>query len=365
MSYNAAQITSDRPLEIQAANGSFEIKGEEIEGAFVDLRSEEGMPADKRENPDRYLEMTEGEKTVLRLIPDWERGEDRVVRVHLPSGEQWNVSIRTSNGSIRVENLSGYFDASSSNGRIRLENVSGSFHGTCANGSVEGKNVVGKTDITTSNGRITLRESRLSEGSLQSGNGKINVQLKPEGSGSLSVLSGNGKVRLAVPEDSDFRIQVQTKGKLHNHLENYSVQTEGNTTILERGSGEYSVLIQNYKWGVTLVKYDDFDTKTDEDQTTFWGEDMGDFFQNLFSGVNPQDFERKVHRTFDQELPKIMSKMAHFGNRFGRMGEEISRKFHEKSRDREDEISLILDMLKEGKISAEEAEKLIRAIREK
>ena len=60
-----------------------------------------------------------------------------------------------------------------------------------------------------------------------------------------------------------------------------------------------------------------------------------------------------------------MDKMARFGKRFGKMGEEISREFHESQSKSDDEVTMILEMLKDGKITAEEAERLINAIKEK
>jgi hypothetical protein len=48
------------------------------------------------------------------------------------------------------------------------------------------------------------------------------------------------------------------------------------------------------------------------------------------------------------------------------MGEEISRQFSETGKKQgDDEVRVILEMLKEGRITAEEAEKLINALRGK
>ena len=94
---------------------------------------------------------------------------------------------------------------------------------------------------------------------------------------------------------------------------------------------------------------------------------MGDFFRNIFSNFDPGECGKKWSRDFADEVPHIMSKMANFGGRFGRMGEQISRQFHENrpGRGRDEEVKIVLNMLQEGKISAEEAERLINAIKAK
>ena len=127
-------------------------------------------------------------------------------------------------------------------------------------------------------------------------------------------------------------------------------------------------MIQTYESSVSLVKYDDFDKKQDEGSASYLGEEVGDFFQDFFGNFDPRNAERKMHKAFNHEIPKFMHKMADMGTKFGRMGEEMSRRFHERPRPEEErspEVVMILDLLKSGKITAEEAEKLIHAIQQR
>ena len=359
----------EKPLAVQADNTRIDVLGEETEGAYVEFEYEPRKDSEEALSEEELLDLDDGETFTIKVKPETEPRVVGSVRLHLPKEGEWDISVRTNNGKITYSKLGGRLAANSNNGKITVEEVKGSLNATCANGSVEGRNLQGEADISTSNGRITIRESSLSGGSVKSGNGRITLQFKPEADGTLSVFSGNGKVKLALPEDGDFQVKVQTRGKLYNHLENFSIQTQDDATIVQKGSGEYTILVQNYNGSVSLVSYEDIDKVFKEGRTHLeFNEDLdpGEILRNIFGRCDPSEFGRKWSGEFAEEIPKIMGKMAQFGSRFGKMGEEISRQFHEgRPRHKDAEIMMILDMLKEGKISAEEAEKLINALKAK
>jgi hypothetical protein len=98
---------------------------------------------------------------------------------------------------------------------------------------------------------------------------------------------------------------------------------------------------------------------------------MQDLFNRLGACFGFGDASRRFD--FSEEIPRMARRMREVGARFGRMGEEFSRRFSETQREtqqgggasREHGVDMILDLLKEGKISAEEAERLINALRSK
>jgi hypothetical protein len=133
---------------------------------------------------------------------------------------------------------------------------------------------------------------------------------------------------------------------------------------LEKGTNGFSIFVQNYRGGVSLMKYEDFEKDFDEGGWCGSGDDMGEFFQRMFEQFDPGEWGSKISEEFEREMPRFMEAMARFGKRFGKMGEEISRQFHEARSGTDEEVAMVLEMLREGKISAEDAERLIRAIRE-
>ncbi len=351
-------LAPGEPLTVRGGNLAVEVRADQIESASVEYPgSDEPAAADAVEVS------SEGGRVVITAAPEAGSGE-RLLRVRIPRGDR-DLEVETANGSILLDAVSGRVRANATNGRVELRSTAGEVAVVCANGSIEAQGARGSLDLSTANGRITVREAALAAGTIKSGNGRVAVQVRPEGAGNLGIFAGNGRVELALPQEAGFRIKVRTRGRLHNHLESYSVSSDQEATVVEKGGGEFAVLIQAFK-GVRLVKYEDFG-KQMEESGPIPGIDVEDL-QDLFSrlGACFGDFPRRFD--FADEIPKIAQKMRDAGARFGRMGEEFSRRFSEAqhgagSKDRE--VDMILEMLKEGKISAEEAERLINAVRSK
>ena len=386
----------EKPLHLEAANSNLEVTGEQSDQAYVEYEVEgEGSQDSDGEG---LLDVTYGDTVSIKVKPELEFGERKTVYLRLPENEERHLHVKAGNGRVRLQNLRGFLEASVSNGRVQMKNLDASISASCANGSIQGEKLKAHIDLSTSNGRVTIKESTIRGGSIKSGNGRISLQFAPAGvpaagvpaagvpaagaasgasapgearsdsTGTLSLFSGNGRVRVALADEGGYRIRVQTKGRLYNHLENYSIQTDQDSTVLVKGSGDFSILVQNYRGGVSLVKFEDFDKMFDEGP---WFEgwegcdEPDEFFRNIFSQVDPEKWGQDIAREFEQEIPRFVDKMARFGQRFGKMGEEISRQFHESQSKNDDEVTMILEMLKSGKITAEEAERLINAIKER
>ncbi len=381
---------TEKPLHLEAGNSNLEVTGEQIDQAFIEYEVED----EGADGVEDFLDVTYGDTVSIKVKPEFEFGERKTVYLRLPEEEERHLSVKTVNGRIRLQSLRGFLEASVSNGKVQMKNLDANISASCANGSIQGEKLKAHLDLSTSNGRVTIKESTISGGSIKSGNGRISLQFilaavaagaapsgasapgaaapskaRPDGgTGTLSLFSGNGRVRLALADEGGYRIRVQTKGRLYNHLENYSTQTDQDATVLVKGAGDFSIFIQNYRGGVSLVKFEDFDKIFDEAPWFEGGEGCDgpeEFFRNIFSHVDPEKWGQDIAREFEQEIPRFVDKMARFGKRFGKMGEEISREFHESQSKSDDEVTMILEMLKDGKITAEEAERLINAIKEK
>ena len=351
-------LAEGEALTVRGGNFAVEVRAEETGAASIEYPGSDDPSA-----PDAIEVSSQGGRVVLTALPDAGPGE-RVLRLRIPRGDR-DVEVETANGRVLLEAVTGTARVHATNGRVDLRQTAGEMTVVCANGSIEAQGSRGSLDLSTANGRIVVREAVLKGGSLKSGNGRIAVQVKPEGAGNLGIFAGNGRVELALPQDVGFRIKVRTRGRLHNHLESYSVSSDQEATVVEKGSGDFAVLIQAFK-GVRLVKYEDFGKEMEESGPIpgIDTEEMQDLFNRL--GACFGDFRGRFD--FSEEIPKIAQKMRDAGARFGRMGEEFSRRFSETqggagSQDRE--VDMILQLLKDGKISAEEAERLINAVRSK
>ena len=214
----------------------------------------------------------------------------------------------------------------------------------------------------------------------------------PAGPGKLAVYSANGGVTLALPEQINATLKVRTMGAMHSSLAGARSQSEGGVTTLRFGAEapELLILINNLRGGVRVMHYADFDTRRTDDEDEFFRHD-------------PRQHGVWFDVDFSEEFPRFMRDMKQFGMKFGRLGEEVSREMrrafrfggpgahrdhhHEHGGQRRDErpaeeagragsdagerpqpdtsaeVKTVLDLLQQGKISVEDAEKLIAALR--
>ena len=197
---------------------------------------------------------------------------------------------------------------------------------------------------------------------------------------------------LALPEQVNATLKVRTMGAMHSSLAGVRSQSEGGVTTLRFGAEapELLILINNLRGGVRVMHYADFDTRRTDDEDEFFRHD-------------PRQHGVWFDVDFSEEFPRFMRDMKQFGMKFGRLGEEVSREMRRAFRfggpgahrdhhhehgghrryerpaedagragsdagerpqpDTSAEVKTVLDLLQQGKISVEEAEKLIAALR--
>ena len=304
---------------------------------------------------------------------------------------------RTRNGVIEARNSRGAVNAAAANGAVHLDDVSApSVDVSAANGSVSLSGVdTPRLRVSTSNGRVRVADARIGGGTVRSANGRIALQIAPlaaapdagsepdAGAGRLTVYSANGPVTVALPERIDAIVKAHTGGVLRNHLGNARSRTDRSVTTLQFGDGEPEllILIKNLRGGIEVTKHADFEARNRTADEEFSDDDARHY--GVWFDVD-----------FSEELPRFMRDMKDFGMKFGRLGEEVSREMRRAFRfggdsgrdgprsghdERSDsaaadngggdsgdagaEVKAVLDLLKEGKISVEEAERLIAALR--
>jgi len=89
-----------------------------------------------------------------------------------------DVRIESSNGAVRLYDHVGNADVQSHNGAIKLDGVTGQLHAATANGAIRGKNVNGGGIFSTGNGSVNLQLTGLtSDVSVDSGSGSATLQM--------------------------------------------------------------------------------------------------------------------------------------------------------------------------------------------
>lgn len=139
-----------------------------------------------------------------------QQGTDRVLRVTatFPGGRQSSegcsyivrmpavagVTVRTSNGSVKVNGSRGTASLSTSNGRVELTDHVGPAEVRSSNGSLSVKGELAAIKAHTSNGRITVRGAA-GPVDLESSNGSIDLGLGDDFAGPVEVATSNGRIR--------------------------------------------------------------------------------------------------------------------------------------------------------------------------
>lgn len=123
-------------------------------------------------------------------------------------------SLRTSGGSVTINNVHSDVDLRTSGGSIRIDNYSGDLDGRTSGGSIKVADAKGKVDVVTSGGSIRLTGHNGEVRAATSG-GSISAELANL-TGGLYLKTSGGNVRVTIPDglglDLDLRgSRVETK----------------------------------------------------------------------------------------------------------------------------------------------------------
>lgn len=125
------------------------------------------------------------------------------------------VSGETSNGAVRVANLTGDIEVRTSNGAISLESVSGRINGRTSNGGIQGEGLQSDSStLQTSNGRITLSFATTPQTvEVRTSNGAIEIRLPDDAPPfAVTTSTSNGRVETNIRTDpaATQRIDART-----------------------------------------------------------------------------------------------------------------------------------------------------------
>lgn len=165
-------------------------------------------------------------------------------RIHLPADAR--LELRTVNGQVRVEGVSGELRASTVNGAVRIAEAAGSVEAKTVNGSIEADYrtlAEGRHVFSTTNGSVTLYLPSDAHGRFDAHtvNGRVSTEFPlevnnkagrhhlegrlGEGGGSLDVRTVNGSVKLLKGLDKTVRRRL-----LNLEKSNTCASTPSNTT---------------------------------------------------------------------------------------------------------------------------------------
>lgn len=162
------------------------------------------------------------------------------------------ATFKSNNGAIHGEDMSTEgLTVKTNNGAIDVDAEAEEALVETNNGAVELSGPIQILDAESNNGKIVVASPVLSEGQIETNNGKIDLTLTPASSGGLDLASNNGaiNVHLGHEEDVGYAVHGQTD---NGHVEIDLVDQEEETTESDehdqyRSGEEASAKTENYE----------------------------------------------------------------------------------------------------------------------
>jgi len=327
--------------------------------------------------------------------------------------------IQNENGPIFINNNEGELQIQSENGPVKIEKNMGDVTLTFENGPLSMKNCTGKIKVKTENspvklgscnGDLTLNTENSSIKILSAGfdsstinceNGSIYYEFQDVKEGKFIFKNQMGGIHLVIPDKIPYKISAKNKmGKFYVGLkgdhdglnEGLNIGNEKNLNMV-KGAGTVQIIAENEYGSIRLVD-------TAKSKKTIDLSFVGDMIEKSMKNV-PEEYSETMKKGLESardavkniEIPdvneimaEVQDKMKDVMKKFSspefkeqteeKINEGISKvvqEVHERVKDRDltsdeqtkvDERSRlkILQMLSDGKITAEEAEKLISAM---
>ena len=215
-------------LMIESFNGSIEISGWDQDS--VDISGTKYGPTQERADGLRIETSNTPESVTVRAIRPPERRGNQGARfvVKVPRSalldriSTSNASIRTvdgagpahlrtSNGSIRVQDLRGSLDAETSNASVDLIDVEGAVIARSSNGHIHAEGLRGGFDAKTSNAGVNARIARADRSiRVETSNGGVELALPDGITNDVRVKTSNSGITVRLPEPAKARILART-----------------------------------------------------------------------------------------------------------------------------------------------------------
>ncbi len=152
------------------------------------------------------------------------------------AGITGSVVVKTSDGRLTFERITGPIDGHTSDGAITLKDCKGEVKAQTSDGFIEAVNGEGGLQLVDSDGTITIRNhcgsmsARTSDGNIRCENvegtleaitsdGSIEASMKSAPPGDWKLATSDGSITVAVPRDAGFEVDAATSdGSVHTEL---------------------------------------------------------------------------------------------------------------------------------------------------
>jgi DUF4097 and DUF4098 domain-containing protein YvlB len=167
-------------------------------------------------NDVQIIESQSGNSVSIEVkVPHWGfsmfGGNHKSLRVDVSVPRELDLDVRTSDGSVTAQGVSGKIQFDTGDGNVTASNIKGDIKIHTGDGHIEGHNFDGSLDANTGDGNLRI-DGRFDGLTLKTGDGNIEAQAS---SGSKvasgwSLHSGDGHITLRVPGDLNAMLDART-----------------------------------------------------------------------------------------------------------------------------------------------------------
>jgi hypothetical protein len=171
------------------------------------------------------IEVTVPQATEVRALAD--SGDIRIDSVDGP------VECEADSGEITIAQIASEVRAKADSGSIRIRAVNGPIDAHTDSGSIEALEIAGTIDAVTDNGEVSVSQTKPATICVHTDNGRVRVQLAPEGGYSLRVRTDNGRI-----ETPPLTRQRSARHELEG-----DIRGGGSVVDIETDNGDIEVLL--------------------------------------------------------------------------------------------------------------------------
>ncbi len=133
------------------------------------------------------------------------------VEVVLKVPKESDLDVKTGDGGVHVQPVSGRLNISTGDGSITAEGLQGEIRLHTGDGAIRASGLSGRLNADTGDGRMSV-QGRFEALDLSTGDGGIDVELEPGSkvATAWSLTSGDGGITLRVPEDFGAELDAHT-----------------------------------------------------------------------------------------------------------------------------------------------------------
>jgi len=416
-----AATRSGLKVKFKSENIGIHIKGREKEESELHLDLQYGSESGREYDLGDYLNMNYDNKLNEMEIEMKEPDDMKILDadLSLTVPEKSEISADTENGALSLLNLNGIFKLQTENGSVKASGMKGQMsiitengalklnESSCEcnikneNGAIKIKDSKGDLKIITENGQVRILRAGYDSAEITNENGGIYYEFISQEKGKFNFENENGKIDLIVPEDLHYDLTARNEiGYINISVAgNYDTRKENEMNIvhLVKGSGKVKIEASNENGSINISG--DKIRKNRNYGFSAFSEIVNDVIDNIpeidkdklkmkldkvkakIENISFEDFESKINKAVKKVEHAIEKEFS------GEKSNEILKKFktgfksalndlekysaedmnnsnNEVDKDEKSRLK-ILQLLQDGKISSEDADKLLKAIGEK